>query len=236
MQVKKLIDSFNNAIEGVIFGLKTQRNMKIHFSVAIIVLLATMLLHIDKIQTIILLLAITMVISAELINTAIEAVVDMVSPKYHPLARAAKNVAAGAVLVTAVNVVIVGYLVFYERIAHFSFQMIYYVKQLPVHLTFISLIVVIFGVIIVKARSHKGTFMKGGLPSGHSALAFSLFTSVTLISGNALIATLCFGMALLVAQSRLESGIHTMFEIITGGLLGILITLLVFQMGILPIP
>lgn len=234
MQVKKLIDSFNHAIEGIIFGLKTQRNMKIHFAAAIVVLLTAMLLHIDKIQIIILLLTITMVIVAELINTAVEAVVDMVSPKYHPLARAAKNVAAGAVLVTAVNAIVVGYLVFYDSIAHFSFQMIYYIKQLPVHLTFISLVVVVFGVIIVKALSHRGTFMKGGLPSGHSALAFSLFTSAALISGNALIATLCFGMALLVVQSRLESGIHTMFEIVIGGLLGVLITLLVFQLSILP--
>ncbi|MGI6705280.1 MAG: diacylglycerol kinase [Clostridia bacterium] len=234
MKDRRLIDSFNDAIEGLIHSFVSEKNMRFHFIIAIGTLVLGILAKVGKTETILLFITITLVIGMEMINTAIEAVVDMITPKYHPLAKIAKNVAAGAVLLSAINAIAVGYLVFFNKIANFPLQVTRYIRHLPVHLTFANLGVVLLVVIIVKAMNRRGSFLRGGLPSGHSALAFSLFTSITLLTKDALISTLCAIMAIMVAQSRLESKIHSLYEVVVGGVIGILVTVLIFQL-ILPL-
>ncbi|MGL5478372.1 MAG: diacylglycerol kinase, partial [Clostridium sp.] len=114
MKLKKIVDSFNHAIDGVIYTVRTQRNMKIHMIATLLILASCLFFDVSKIEFLILAVTITMVIGAEMINTAIEAVVDMNTNYYHPLAKIAKNVAAGAVLLTAVNALVVGYLIFWD--------------------------------------------------------------------------------------------------------------------------
>jgi len=87
--------------------------MKVHSALAVVVLVAAALFRLPPLSWILLLLAITLVLSAELLNTAIEAAVDLISPNIHPLAKTAKDTAAGAVLLTAVFAVITGIYVFY---------------------------------------------------------------------------------------------------------------------------
>lgn len=229
MKVRKLIDSLNYAFEGIIYALKTQRNMKIHFIVAIIVLAASLFLNLTRIEILILFLTISMVIVAEMINTSIESTIDLITDKYHIFAKIAKNVAAGAVLIAAINSIVVAYLLFFHKINPYTIQVLHRVRQSSLHITFIALIVVIFAVIAVKAYFGKGTPLKGGMPSGHAAIAFSLSTAITFISENMFIATLSVLMALLVSQSRIEAKIHNFFEIVVGGILGILITVIFFQ-------
>ncbi|NLO82681.1 MAG: phosphatase PAP2 family protein [Clostridiales bacterium] len=230
MKSRNMIDSFNAAIKGLLYGFRTEKNIKIHFFIALFTLIAAMLADVTKIEALILFITITMVIAAELINTAIERVVDILHSEYHPLAEVAKNVAAAAVLVTAVNAVMVGYIIFYNRISWFSLSLVRQIRSAPVHITVISLIAVVIIVIIIKSLNYKGNFLRGGMPSGHSALAFSLFTSITLLSGNALISSLSLLMALIVLHSRYETGIHTLTEIIMGAFLGILSTIIIFEL------
>lgn len=229
MKFRRLIDSLNYAFEGIIYALKTQRNMKIHFLVAIIVLFASLFFDLTRIEILILLLTISMVIVAEMINTSIESTIDLITDKYHIFAKIAKNVAAGAVLIAAINSIIVAYLIFFHRINPYTIQVLHRVRQSDLHITFIALIIVIFIVIAVKAYFGKGTPLQGGMPSGHAAVAFSLSTAITFISQNMFIATLSVLMALLVCQSRIESKIHSFFEVVVGGILGILITIIFFQ-------
>ncbi len=229
MKVRRLIDSFNYAIDGIIYGLKSQRNMQIHFIVAILVLIASLFFDLTRIEILILFLTISVVIVAEMINTSIEATIDLITDKYHVLAKIAKNVAAGAVLIAAINSIIVAYLIFFNRINPYTIQVLHHVRQSPLHITFIALIIVIFTVIAVKAFFGRGTPLQGGMPSGHTAIAFSLATAITFISENIFIATLSVIMALLVLESRIETKIHTLFEVIVGGILGMLITIIFFQ-------
>lgn len=105
--------SFSFAIQGIVHALKKERNMKFHAAAAAAVFIAAALLNLELVRWLFLLLAVTLVISAELMNTAVEAVVDLVSPEAHPLARIAKDTAAGAVLVCAVFAAVVGIIVFY---------------------------------------------------------------------------------------------------------------------------
>lgn len=116
-KARTLAESFFYAISGILYAFKTQRNIKIHFMVAILIIIISFLLKLNTIELLIVFLTIAMVLTAEMINTAIEAVVDMFTQEYHPLGRVAKNVAAGAVLISALNAVIVGYLIFYKKIA-----------------------------------------------------------------------------------------------------------------------
>ncbi|HOB19981.1 MAG TPA: diacylglycerol kinase [Candidatus Atribacteria bacterium] len=230
MKIKELVDSFNYAIEGLLYCLRTQRNMRIHFLIAVLVLVAAGVTHVSRLETIALLITIVLVIAAEMINTAIESGVDLASSKYHPLAEIAKNVAAGAVLITAVNAVVVGYLIFHDKLEDISLTIIYSIENMPIHITVISLIVVTLIVIIVKALTARGTYLRGGMPSGHSALAASLLTSIIMLSSDVTIAFLAGILTLIVLHSRHEAKVHTFWEIITGAALGMIVTILIFQL------
>jgi len=110
---KKFWHSFRYAAQGIASAFKSELNMKVHSALAVVILTAAALFRIPASGWILLLLAITLVLTTELLNTAIEAVVDLVSPGVHPLAKRAKDIAAGAVLLTAVFAVITGIYVFY---------------------------------------------------------------------------------------------------------------------------
>ncbi|MBP1889536.1 diacylglycerol kinase (ATP) [Clostridium moniliforme] len=228
MKLKKLVDSFNNAIDGIIYTVRTQRNMKIHMVVTLGVLIACLFFNVSKSEFLILAITITMVIGAELLNTAIEAVVDMNTNHYHPLAKIAKNVAAGAVLLTAINAVVVGYIIFWDKLSELSFILIHKIRMSEPHTIFIILVFVSIATIIVKAIFGEGTPLKGGMPSGHSAIAFSIATIISLITEEPICIMLSFIMAIITAQSRVDSEIHSVFEVIVGALFGILITLFIF--------
>ncbi|KEO78411.1 diacylglycerol kinase family protein [Paenibacillus sp. SEL1] len=106
--------TFRYAAEGVMYALRTQVNMRIHVAVAFLVIVAGLTLHISRLDWLFVCVAIAIVIVAELFNTAVEAAVDLISPDIHPLAKAAKDTAAGAVLLAAVFAVIIGIFVFYR--------------------------------------------------------------------------------------------------------------------------
>ncbi|WP_438346870.1 diacylglycerol kinase family protein [Paenibacillus sp. FA6] len=116
MARKTFLSSFGFAVEGIRHAMTTQRNMKVHGVTALLVILAAAVLGVGPMQWLFLLLAITLVLTAELFNTALEAVVDLVSLDIHPLAKAAKDTAAGAVFITAAFAVIVGVVIFYKPI------------------------------------------------------------------------------------------------------------------------
>ncbi len=118
-EYKKLINSFKYAIEGIISSFKTERNMKIHVLAMIIVIALGFFFKLDKVEWCFIIIAIVSVISAELFNTAIETVVDMISPERNPKAKLAKDIAAGAVLVVAIGAAIIGFVVFGPRVINF---------------------------------------------------------------------------------------------------------------------
>lgn len=111
MKNKSIWDSFQNARAGIRYATKTQRNIRIHSAAAVIVIVLSWLLEVGKYDFLFIISAISLVLTAEMVNTAIEKTVDLFMSTYHPLAKIAKNVAAGAVLVAAINAIIVGILI-----------------------------------------------------------------------------------------------------------------------------
>ncbi|MCI6190822.1 MAG: diacylglycerol kinase [Clostridium sp.] len=228
MQFKKLVDTFNNAINGIINTVRTERNMKIHLVAAILVLIACFFFDISRVEFLILVVTITMVMSAEVVNTAIEAVVDMSTNYYHPLAKIAKNAAAGAVLITAINAVIVGYVIFWDKLTHISYVLVHKVKNSQPYTVLIVLAIVTLATIIVKAIFGEGTPLKGGMPSGHSALSFSIATVIALLTEEPICIMLSYVMAFITAQSRVDSEVHSLAEVVVGGIFGTLLTIFIF--------
>ena len=113
---KKLINSFKYAIQGILSSFKTERNMKIHIFIMILVIIAGVMLKINKYEWIACILCFAIVISGELFNTAIETVVDMVMPYKNDKAKIAKDIAAGAVLTLAIGAAVIGVIIFVPKI------------------------------------------------------------------------------------------------------------------------
>lgn len=232
MRAKNLINAFNCAIDGIVYTVKNERNMKIHYLISIIVLFLSLFFDLTKYEMIILFFTISLVIISEMINTAIEKSIDLFTSEYHELAKIAKDVSAGAVLIASLNSIVIGYLLFFDRINPLSNIVLNKIRKSDMHITVIGIVIVLILVVGVKAITKKGTYLKGGMPSGHAALAFSVATAVTFISEEILVSTLTYILALLVAQSRIEGEIHSGIEVVFGAILGILTTILVFQISL----
>ena len=227
-----ILDSFNFAFEGIIHVLRTQRNMRIHFGVAFLVIVMALVANVTKLELIALLISIAFVLIAEMINTAVEAAIDIATTSFDPMAKLAKDIAAGAVLIAAVNAVAVGYLVFSGKVADRSSEVLDRLRQAPAELTLVALVLTVIAVLATKAYTGRGTPLRGGLPSGHAALAFAGWVAATYVAGaphRFLISSIALIMAVLVAQTRVESGVHSALEVTYGALVGALATLVVFQ-------
>lgn len=170
-----------------------------------------------------------LVVFAELINTAIEVAIDATTNYYHPLAKIAKNIAAGAVLLTALNAVFIGYLIFWDKINNFGFTLITKIKQSNPYMVFVILVMVVIITVIVKAIYGEGTPLRGGMPSGHSTISFSIATIISYIAQEPIIIGLSFMMAIIVAQSRVDTGVHSIKEVLVGAFLGTFLTIVILR-------
>jgi diacylglycerol kinase (ATP) len=228
MPLRRWVDSANNAIEGILYAAKTQRHLRYHLYSAVTVLVLSYVLGVQRHDFLIIAVTVIIVLLAEMINTAVEFIVDMISPEYNEKARIAKDVSAGAVLVTAFGAVVIGYIILFPYV-HTAFNTgVFIAKHTSNEIALISIIIVSVLVVMLKARFGHGHPLRGGMPSGHSAIAFSLWLALTLITENFSVSLIGFVLAAVIAQSRVTVKAHTPLEVIAGSLLGAGITLLLF--------
>jgi diacylglycerol kinase (ATP) len=223
------LGGLNCAIEGILYSFKSQKHVKLHFAIAIVVLLLCLILKLPMVEFVLFLFSVIVLLFAELLNTAVEEVVNLIEDRHHITAKNAKDVAAGAVLIAAIGVAIMAYMIFSKYLYGPFGLVLREGVEFSGHIAVISLLLVLIAVVVAKTSIGKGTPLHGGMPSGHAAVAFSLATSITLLTLNPLVAILSIVMGLMVSHSRLEGGIHTRVEVILGALLGMGLTLLVFQ-------
>jgi diacylglycerol kinase (ATP) len=216
----RLWSSFHYAFAGILYATRTQPNLRIHLVLGAIVLFATLYLRLQRVYVVCIIVLVAFVIALELVNTAIESAVDLMTVAHHPLAKIAKDTAAGAVLVATVCAAVVGYLIFYEGITATGTRVLTAVAQAPPNLVFITLGIVVIGTIFAKAYVGRGSVFQAGAVSGHAALAFSGATLIALLSPSLLVTIIAYLLALLVSQSRVEAGIHSALEVFLGALLG----------------
>lgn len=224
----KFWSSFHYAFAGILYTVRTQPNMRVHLFISALVLVAMLVLRLDRIYVVAVVITIVIVLALELMNTAIEAVVDLLTVAHHPLAKTAKDAAAGAVLVAAIGAVIIGYLVFYQGIQQGGTRVYDAVAQVPANIILIALALAAIATVFAKAWVGRGSPLQGGAVSGHTALAFAASTGLALFYQRPLVAVLAYFVAFLVAQSRVEARIHSAFEVTWGAILGTLVALAVF--------
>jgi len=225
----RYIDSVNCAIEGILYAVRNQRHMRNHFLVALGILGAVLLLGVSSLEFILLVISVSFVLFAELINTAVELCVDIVCPDYHPLAKAAKDVAAGAVLTAAIGAAVMGYLILSQYIFPLYKEALGVIGNPTEMGTLVAILSVVITVVILKAWGGKGTPLEGGRVSGHAAVAFAIVTAVSLTTGDPISSILTVVLAFMVSNSRIALGFHTFREVLAGALVGIFLTLAVLQ-------
>lgn len=230
MKSRSIIWSFNYAIDGVVYALRTQRNMRIHVALAAIACVVSLLLGVSRLELVAVVFSVSFVLATELINTAVEAAVDLSTDHFDPLAKIAKDVCASAVLIAAINAMIVAYLVLFDPFKDVLGDGLRHVRFASADLTVVALGLVLIAVIALKAVSREGTWLQGGWPSGHAALAFAAATIVGFTTASAGALALCYFVAFLVAQSRIEAEVHSIPQVVVGSLLGIVLVTLVFQL------
>jgi diacylglycerol kinase (ATP) len=208
--------------------------MRFHVLASAVVLVLSLLAGVSKLELAVLVLVIMAVFVTEMLNTALEFTVDMITQEYHPLAKLAKDVSAGAVLVSAVGAVAVGYLVLGDNLGPFSLETLERVRTYPAHLTFVTIALVSIVTLLGKALTRSPSPFRGGMPSGHAAVAFAGWVAASFIAAEGrfagLISLITLLMALLVCQSRVEGGIHSPLQVALGALLGTLLTIAIFQL------
>jgi len=233
---KTVARSFKFAVDGVMHALRTQRHMRVHFVIMALVMVAALLLQVSDVELIVLFFAIALVLVTELLNTALESAIDITVRSYHPIAKLAKDAAAGAVLVAAINAVLVAAVIFTT-----SPLLGDLLRRIPppdwdssvARLAALGTILVALAVVAIKTWTDTGTIMKGGVVSGHSALAFFFATMVILITRNAPASLLALAIAGMLAHSRVQAEIHSIKQVLLGAVLGTSLTALFYVLLVL---
>ncbi|MDP2168423.1 MAG: diacylglycerol kinase [Thermodesulfovibrionales bacterium] len=229
MPLRPWIKSAEYAIEGILHAAKTERHLRYHFYSAAAVLFASYVLGVTKTEFLLIALAVIAVLLAEMVNTAVETIVDLISPEKTEKARIAKDIAAGAVLITAFGAALVGFMVLSPYIRNVFDKGVYMSRHATEEIAVIAVVLVLIGVILLKTYLGKGHPLRGGMPSGHSALAFSVWVSVTYMTESFIVSLLCFVLAVAVAQSRVATKVHNAWEVVLGGLAGASLTYALFK-------
>ncbi len=228
MPLRKWAESAGHAIEGILYAAKTQRHLRYHLYTAAFVLILIYIFGVTRTDFLIIAIAVILVLLAEMLNTSIEYVVDLLSPEHNESARTAKDVAAGAVLITAFGAAVIGYIIMFPYFSTAFQKGIYVAKHSKEEISLISVILVLITVIVLKSYFGKGHPLRGGMPSGHAAMAFSVWIAITYITESFSASLLSGALAVLIAQSRVTVRAHSPLEVILGALLGAAITLLLF--------
>ena len=233
------IEACNNAVNGIIYAATTQRNIRIQLVLAVIIMMLSLFYGLNTTEFLCLVFAVFMVIFAEMINTAIETVVDLFVDVYHPKAKIAKDVAAGAVVLAACNALVVGYFIFFnkENIKAISDSIFNNMVKSPTHLAFVAILLVIITVIAVKAscsrKKQRGELIKEGfVPSGQTAIAFAALTAIWINSRDIITFSLALVLSVLIAGNRLYNNARTKAEVAFGACMGILSVILVYGLTI----
>lgn len=230
MRKRTFVESLNNAAEGFIYVIKHERNMRVHFFFSFLALLFAAFIGVNRVEWMILATIISLVLVTEMINTAIEETMDTFVKEHHRTVRTIKHIGAGAVLVTAVNALVVGFFIFSRYISPGFTLVSQQVRYAPWQTMFLSLLIVVFFVIGGKAFGKHGTPFRGGLVSGHSAVAFSFWAVILFTQDDPFLIGVTFLLSALVAQSRLRARIHSVPEVVLGALVGFCTTALLFKL------
>ena len=227
------IEACNNAVNGIVYASTTQSNIKKQLVLGVIVMILSLFYNFTTAEFLCLTFAVFFVIFAELINTAIETVVDLYVDVYHPKAKIAKDVAAGAVVLSACNAIIVAYFLFFREteLTQMGESIFSHMIASPTHLIFVGIILTVIAIIAVKTISNyikeRNPAKPVFVPSGQTALAFAILTAIWINTKSPVTFCLSLALSVLVAGNRLNDT-RNFGEVAFGAFMGPLIVLMVY--------
>ena len=238
---RNFIDACHNAVNGIVYCATTQTNIKKQLLLGTIVMILSLFYNFTTAEFLCLTFAVFFVIFSEMINTAIETMVDLMVDVFHPKAKIAKDVGAGAVVLAAINAIIVAYFLFFRegRLTQISDSIFSQMVSSPSHLAFVAIILTAIAVLVAKAEVKAKEMITGRksrfIPSGQSALAFAILTAIWINSRDPLIVSMALALSILIVGNRMNDS-RTFAETLFGSFMGVLIVVLVygltiFQMG-----
>lgn len=228
---KTMFSAMHYAINGIIGAFKSERNLRIHYLIGMCVFLFSLFFDFTKTEFACLCLTVGFVIFAEMINTAVEAVVDLLTDTYNEHAKVAKDVAAGAVLLAAAVSVVVAYFLFIDKITDATTVLLDTIIGSPVHIFATILFIVIIAIVILKGiYKEKNKRYTKAFPSARITLSCAMAMYAWLITESEIVAAISFLLCLMIAQMKLERKTTTIVQAILSGLLGILLVIIVFQL------
>lgn len=227
---KTFFTAMGHAMDGVIRAFKTERNLRIDYIIGLFVLISSLFFDFTKTEFACLCLTIGFVIFAEMINSTVEYIVDLVTDKYDDRAKAAKDIAAGGVLIAACVAVVVAYFLFADKLYNATTAVLNSVLSSKLHVLFTITFAVILLAVILKGMLGKGDSYSKAYPSARVTLAFALTTYVYLITKSIFVGAVSLILSIMIAQIRIENTKIRPIYMIISAILGILVVLIVYQL------
>lgn len=229
---KTFFSATKNALNGIIHAFKTEKNLRNDYIIGALVLFVSLFFDFTKTELICLVLTIGFVIFAEMINSTVEYIVNLVKTEYDLNAKAAKDIAAGGVLIASLISVIVAYLLFVDKIRQASTVLLTTVLSSKSHMLVTILFIVTILIVILKgvfSKDKDNNYVKA-FPSARVTLSFALSTYLFVITKSLLVGGVALVLSIMVSSIKRENDKTTMMQIIFSALLGILLVISVYQL------
>lgn len=226
---KTFFTAMRHALDGVIRAFKTERNLRIDYIIGLFVLLCSLFFDFSKTEFACLCLTIGFVIFAEMINSTVEYIVDLITDKYDDRAKAAKDIAAGGVLISSIVAVIVAFFLFADKLTMATTSVISTIFSSNLYILFTIIFAVVILAVILKGIIGKGSKYSQAYPSARVALAFGLTTYVYIITKSILVGGVALILSVIIAQIRIENTKIRPIYMIISAIIGVLVVLIIYQ-------
>lgn len=226
---KTFFTALGHAIDGVIRAFKTERNLRIDYVIGLAVFLCSLFFDFTKTEFACICLTVGFVIFAEMINSAVEYIVDLVTDKYDDRAKAAKDIAAGGVLIASGVAVIVAYFLFVDKIHYATTHILESILSSKLHILATIIFAIILLAVILKGIFGKSDKFSEAYPSARVALAFALTTYSYIITREIFVVAITFLLSMMIAQIRVENTKVKPIYMVFSAVLGVLVVLIIYQ-------
>ncbi len=230
---KTFFTALRHALDGVIKAFKTERNLRIDYVIGLFVLICSLFFDFTKTEFACLCLTIGFVIFAEMINSTVEYIVDLITDKYDDRAKAAKDIAAGGVLIASVVAVIVAFFLFADKLTMATTSVISTIFSSNIYILFTIIFAVIILAVILKGFLGKGSNYSQVYPSARVALAFGLTTYVYIITKSILVGGVALILSIIIAQIRVENTKTRPVYMVISAIIGVLVVLIIYQITLM---
>ena len=230
---KTFFTALKHALDGVIRAFKTERNLRIDYVIGLFVLICSLFFDFTKTEFACLCLTIGFVIFSEMINSTVEYIVDLITDKYDDRAKAAKDIAAGGVLISSVVAVVVAFFLFSDKLTMATTSVISTIFSSNIYLLFTIIFAVIILAVILKGVIGKGSSYALAYPSARVALAFGLTTYAYIITRSLIVGGIAFILSIIIAQIRIENTKIRPIYMIISAIIGVLVVLIIYQITLM---